>query len=677
MPSSVQKFFQRLRLLRNEAARALFMRRFKAALAIHGRRFFNPHPQKIRIGEKFVGHNAPVFVIAEIGVNHNGDIKEAKWLIDAAADAGADAVKFQKRELSSTYRQDVLDHPERYEQTFQYTIPLLKQLEFGEAAYRELAEHAKKKNIMLIATPFDEPSVDFLRRVIDPPFYKVASADLINVPLLERLIKEQKPLILSTGMSSLDEIDETVAFLNHHGAEFILLHCQSTYPAPPESLNLSMMQRLRKRYGTLVGYSGHEQEIFHTLHAVAMGATVIERHITRKKNQAGPDHPASLEPDEFKELVRRIREFEQARGVAVKQISRGEIVNRMTLRKSVVAAVDIPKGARITREMLAAKSPGTGLSPQRLYDLVGTRAKRTFQKDGMFTEYDISDLKKAPKMLPNFSSKWGLKARFSEIETLLAFSPQPKFLEFHMSDGDLSYNFDTSKRYPIELYVHAPEYFGHDPIDLGSDDPRLWEQSVRIIQQTIDKTREISKSFTGIPTIIIHVGGITIDKHPNPRTLLEQSKKAFRRLDMNGIRVLPENLPPFGWFFSGRWHCNIFCSTDDLKEFCRDLGLSMCLDLSHAWLWCAHTGADYISFIKEVAPYTAHVHIADGRGSYKEGLQIGEGDVPFGEALATLAQYLPQGRKISWVPEIWQGHLHDYLEFRIALAKLAEYPLLK
>lgn len=669
-------FKRRLKILLNTRSRALLLDRVKAGAIIRWRNFADPHGKKIVVGRRVIGPGHPVFIIAEIGINHNGSLERAKQLIDLAAAAGADAVKFQKRELSATYKKSVVENPERHEQPFQYLIPLLKEFELGEPEYHELFDYATAKGIIPFASAFDEPSVDFLSR-FKPTLYKVASADLTNFPLLERLIREKVPLILSTGMSTLDEVDETMAWLLWRRAKCLLLHCQSTYPAPPDTLNLAMIKELSRRYEVPVGYSGHELGIHQTIAALALGAVAVERHITLDKTLPGPDHASSLGPDEFKELVKNIREYEIALGVPVRRISRGEVANRLTLRKSLVAAREIKRGQMITRDMLTAKGPGTGLSPQRLYDLVGRRAKRDMAEDDMFTERDIYPVAAAVESLPRFSSKWGLKARFFELAKLSNFQPQPRLFEFHLSEDDLDFPFDTSQKYPQELYLHAPEYFGREAVDLAAAENELWEKSIAIIQRTIDKARVISRCFSGTPKIIIHVGGMSIGSPLADRErLLGRAEQAFRRLDTSGVDILPENLPPFGWFFSGLWHCNIFGAAEEMVSFCNRLGYRMCLDLSHAWLYCQKNSVDYLNYLKTVSPYVAHLHIADGRGEHKEGLQINEGDIPFLAAFRVLEENIPSREDVSWVPEIWQGHLHDYLQFRLALTHLAKFHFL-
>lgn len=667
---------RRLQTLLNPSIRATWRRRVKALIAIRWRNFFSPHPLSLAVDNRLIGPGHPVFIIAEIGINHNGSVERAKKLIDAAVGAGADAVKFQKREISVTYQRDIVDHPEFHDQAFQYLIPLLKEFELGEEEYRELAAYARSKGVMFFASAFDEPSVDFLTK-LQPPLYKVASADLTNIPLLERLLRERKPLIVSTGMSTLDEVDETVAFLHRRRAIFALLHCQSTYPASPDTLNLAMMARLRWRYGVPVGYSGHELGYHHTVAAVALGAMIVERHLTLDRRLPGPDHAASLEPDEFKEMVQAIRDCKIARGTSVKRISRGEVANRFALRKSLVAVSDIPAGVTITRTMVAAKSPGTGLSPQRIYDLVGRRALRAIRRDEQFSEADISSTWEKRRELASFASKWGIKARFFELEKLAGFEPRPQLFEFHVSEQDLDFPFDLAKKYTQELCIHAPEYFGREVVDLAAEDDTLWRKSIAVIQRTIDQARAIAPCFAGTPKIIIHVGGMSIAPVKDKARLVSRAVEAFRELDAQGVELLPENLPPFGWIFSGSWHCNVFGAAEEMVDFCERVGSSMCLDLSHAWLYCVKSGDDYLEYIRKVAPYTRHLHIADGRGEHKEGLQIHGGDVPFRQAFEVLEAHLPRGREVSWVPEIWQGHLHDYRQFRIALRELAGYTLLK
>ncbi len=287
----------------------------------------------IKIGDRLIGDGHPAFVIAEIGVNHNGLLPLALELVDAAVDAGADAVKFQKRNLESLYAKKYLDNANAGEKTLRYLLPILQRVELPDRAYHRIVEYCREKDIIFMCSAFDIESADFLEE-LGVPAYKVASADLTNLPLLDHLVKKGKPIILSTGMSRMEEVETTVRFLNQRGAEFALLHCNSTYPAAFEDINLRFMDRLR-RFGVPVGYSGHERGIAVSTVATALGANIIERHITLDRTMDGPDHAASLEPQGFRKMVRDIQQVREALGTGEeKYISRGEILNREVLGKS-------------------------------------------------------------------------------------------------------------------------------------------------------------------------------------------------------------------------------------------------------------------------------------------------------------------------------------------------------
>ncbi|MBI2069772.1 MAG: N-acetylneuraminate synthase family protein [Elusimicrobia bacterium] len=622
----------------------------------------------LTIGPRKIGPGQPVFFIAEIGVNHNGSLDRAKELIAIAAEAGCDAVKFQKRNLSATYLKRVLDDPNREEQSFSYILPIFKEFEFDEGQYHELVDFAASKNVIFMCTPFDEPSVDFLEK-FGLLAYKVASADLTNFVLLEKLTALKKTLILSTGMSTLDEIDQTVAFLKSKKAAFALLHCSSTYPAPLADLNLRLLPKLAERYGVCAGYSGHEPVLGPTVAAVALGAAIVERHITLDKNMEGPDHAASLEPAEIKELMRLIRDVETALGSGVKLMSRGEILNREVLGKSLVAAKAIAKGQAIARNMVTAKSPGKGLSPQFLYKIVGKKAKRDLAADDVFEERDLHGEGKRLKV-PTMGGRWGLKTRFAEADFAAGFhSP---ILEFHMSDRDLDFPWDKTKRFNQELYLHAPEYMGRRMVDLAHPDNERRMAAVSVLQRTIDKARELAPSFKGTPSIVIHVGGMDLELNDNAGKLLDLAADSVRRLDAKGVTLLPENLPPRPWYFSGQWYQNAFVRAEEMARFCKDLNLGMTFDLSHAQLYCNCYGKELEDYAQIVAPYTRHLHIADGAGIQGEGLQIGEGQIDFKRILSILGR----GRW-SWVPEIWRGHHYGYRGFIVALERLSKIPQLK
>lgn len=331
----------------------------------------------IRIGKRLVGGWRPVFIIAEAGVNHNGDLKRALELVDAAAEAGADAVKFQ------TFSADRLATPLSPKAKYQCETTdakesqyeMLKKLELSADDHRELKLRAEKHKMVFLSTPFDSESADLLEK-LGVPAFKVGSGELTDLPLLEHIARKNKPMILSTGMSTMEEIAQAVQTVQKAGLEEIaLLHCVSAYPAPVEDVNLRALDTLRQ-VNVPVGYSDHTEGIQVAVLAVACGACIIEKHLTLDRNLPGPDHRMSIEPHEFKTMVERIREAGKILGNGIKQPMRSELNTRNVARKSVVALVDIKKGCRLTREMLGIRRPGLGIQPSELESLIGRKLDR-------------------------------------------------------------------------------------------------------------------------------------------------------------------------------------------------------------------------------------------------------------------------------------------------------------
>ena len=352
--------------------------------------------------------NERVFVIAEAGVNHNGDLARAIALIDAAVDAKADAVKFQ------TFRADALVTAAAPKAAYQIRQTgndetqhaMLRKLELDHAAHSALAEHCNKRGIAFLSTPFDAESLRFLAEDMGLTSIKVGSGDLTNAPMLLDIARRGLKVILSTGMSTMDDIAEALGVLafgytaqvgqaanaaafaealaGHPAAlkdKVVLLHCTTDYPTDPGAVNLRAMQTMAERFALPVGYSDHTDSLAVTLAAVALGACVIEKHFTMDRNLPGPDHKASLEPRELSELVAGIRTVERARGDGDKVPQVAELGNRDVARKSIVATRDIAKGAPMTADDLSVKRPGTGIPPIRLWDLIGKRADRSYAKD--------------------------------------------------------------------------------------------------------------------------------------------------------------------------------------------------------------------------------------------------------------------------------------------------------
>ena len=334
--------------------------------------------KKVRIGEHLVGEGEPCFIIAEAGVNHNGDITLAKKLIDAAREAGADAVKFQvfRAEEVVTGRANKAVYQKKTTGAGESQLDMLKRLELTESDFTNLAEYSRGKGLMFLATPFDRQSVDLLDKLAVPAF-KIASGELTNFPLLRHIARKKKPVILSTGMATLDEIGESLSIIRNEGQkEIILLHCVSCYPAQIADMNLTAMQTLKLTFGLPVGLSDHTTGVTIPAAAVALGACVIEKHFTLDKNLSGPDHRASLEPYELRQMVQSIRDVEKALGNGVVKPTPEEEANRKVARRSIVARVDIPRGTVIEEDMLEVKRPGDGIEPRHVNLILGKTAAK-------------------------------------------------------------------------------------------------------------------------------------------------------------------------------------------------------------------------------------------------------------------------------------------------------------
>ena len=323
------------------------------------------------------------FIIAEAGVNHNGSIEIAKRLIDAAATAGADAVKFQTFIAEDLVSPDApkAEYQKQTTDVSESQFEMIKKLELSRENHQDLIAYAKQKNIMFLSTPFDEGSVDLLVE-LDIPLLKISSGEVINHPFLKYVAKKGLPIILSTGMSTLEEVAEAVSVLKEAGCkDLTLLHCTSNYPARIEDCNLRAMRTMADKFDLPVGYSDHTQGIYVPLAAAALGVCVIEKHFTLDKNYSGPDHRASLEPDELEEMVKGIRVVENALGSPVKAPVESELEVRDVARKSIVAKVDIPEGSVITEDMLVFKRPGTGIYPKHYMSVIGCTALIDIKKD--------------------------------------------------------------------------------------------------------------------------------------------------------------------------------------------------------------------------------------------------------------------------------------------------------
>ncbi|MBR1171986.1 N-acetylneuraminate synthase family protein [Bradyrhizobium liaoningense] len=629
-------------------------------------------PAPVRIGNRLLGDGEPCYVIAEIGNNHNGDFDRAVALVDAAVAAGADCAKFQMRKLDEVYRASSLSGKDD-DLAVEYTLDLLRRFELPTAQQKKIAEYCAAKGIEYLCTPWDAKSVAVLEG-FGVKAYKVASADLTNLPLLARLAATGKTLIVSTGMSTTDEIKAAAKFLDDRNASYVLLHCQSTYPAALHNIHLRFMETLREIH-PVVGYSGHERGIAVSTAAVALGAVVIERHITLDREMEGPDHAASLEPEEFKALVSGIREVEAARGekLAERALSQGELINRENLAKSLVAARDLSAGTVISERDIAVKSPGQGLSPLKMPALLGRKLTRTMVADDYFFQSDLNEgAAKARRY--KFDRPWGVPVRYHDTERFLEIC-EPDIIEFHLSYSDMERDPAAylSGTYDLGFVVHAPELFaGSKLMDLATPDEALRRYSLEQTQAVIDITRGLKKFFpkTKRPPIVANIGGFTMDEPLPPEEKAERYRifaQSLTELDMDGVELTPQTMAPFPWHFGGQRHQNIFIFPEESAAFCAKHGLRMCVDISHTKLAANHFGFDFAQGLAQLGPHTAHLHFGDAKGLDGEGLQIGEGEIDFDEIGQVLRKHAPTA---SFIPEIWQGHKNMGEGFWTALERL-------
>lgn len=321
--------------------------------------------ESLKIGDKYIGENESTFIIAEIGVNHNGSVEVAKEMIDAVKNIGADAVKFQTFKTENLVSKSLKDFFE-----------MVKKLELSEEDFSELSKYSKKKKIIFFSTPTDEESVDLLHN-LEVPAFKIASGDLTHLPFIGCVAEKKLPIILSTGMSNLGEIEEAIDTVYSKGNQNLaLMHCVSSYPAQVTDLNLNVLKTLKQAFSVPVGFSDHTQSKIAPIIAATMGADIIEKHFTLDKEMEGPDHKASADVEEFEFIINGIREMESMKGTSIKKPMKSELEIQKTYRKSIVSNKKVKKGEIITLDVLSVKRPAEGIPPKYLNDIVGKTAKK-------------------------------------------------------------------------------------------------------------------------------------------------------------------------------------------------------------------------------------------------------------------------------------------------------------
>ena len=619
-----------------------------------------PVQKQYEIAGKPISESAPAFIIAEIGNNHNGSLELAKKLVDAAVESGADCAKFQLRDMKALYNNLGTDGDDASADLgSQYTLDILKRFQLSDKDMIKVFDYCNEKNIIPLCTPWDVSSLTKLKDY-GMDAYKISSADFTNTELIEAVASTGKLMICSTGMATEAEINEGINFIKETGAPYVLLHCNSTYPAPFRDINLKYMQHLKEMSGGLIGYSGHERGINVAIASIALGAKIIEKHFTLDKSMEGNDHKVSLLPDEFANMVEGIRQVEEAMGSASERsLSQGEMMNRETLAKSLIASVYIPAGVEITDEMILIRSPGQGLQPNKKNELVG-RINKVEKNVGDF--FFPSDLEVVVVEATDyeFNRLWGVPVRYHDLQEMRVKSNMD-LIEIHLSYKDMELDFRKYIEQPLDLglVVHAPELFeGDHTLDLCSLDKTYRERSIKEMQRVIDLTRELQKYFNNNEPacIVTNVGGFSNDDHLSNTQVIELYqilKDSLQQLDTEGVEITPQSMPPFPWHFGGQQFHNLFMDAEGIVEFCSSTNMRICLDTSHSKLACNFMKKSFTEFTRKVAPYVAHMHIADAKGVDGEGLQIDDGDIDWASFMEIVDKLIPQA---SFIPEIWQGH---------------------
>jgi sialic acid synthase SpsE/endonuclease IV len=636
-----------------------------------------PENSILEIGKQVISEDSPCFVIAEIGNNHNGSIQLAKKLIGLAAESGADCVKFQMRDLKSLYKNQGIDSENSADLGDQYTLDLLSRFQLSNEELFDAFDYCKNKGVIPLCTPWDINSFNALEEY-GMEAYKISSADLTNIELISYIAKTKKPIICSTGMSTEYEIRRAIKILQEFNTQYILLHCNSTYPTPNRDVNLRYLDRLSSLDdGRVVGYSGHERGYLAPTIAVALGARIVEKHFTIDKGMEGNDHKVSLVPSEFREMVQQIRLTEELLGNNEERIlSQGEYLNREVLAKSLVINQTLRKGMVITRDMIEVRSPGKGLQPCYIEELPGKIAQHDFYPGDFFYESDISETLTQSRKY-SFNRPFGIPVRYHDFIKLIS-GTNVDFVEFHLSYKDLEVDLESvfNKKHNLGFNIHCPELFKGDHIlNLCSKDKDYRQRSVKELQNVVEITRKLKMYFplTKKPLIITNVGGFSESgflSSDEKEAMYFDVAESLNSIDTDGVEIVVQTMPPFPWHFGGQRYHNLFVSSDEIYNFCKQTGFRVCLDVSHAQMACTYFNWELNDYVKKVSPYSAYIHIVDALGIDGEGVQIGKGDVNFFELSKNLNELIPE---MPFIPEVWQGHKQNGSGFWNALDFLEKY----
>jgi sialic acid synthase SpsE len=625
------------------------------------------------IGTTTIKQQGLPYIIGEIGVNHNGNISTAKLLIKHASQLGLNAVKFQLRgpRLYST------DPPETLDLSDQYIRSQLDRIKLKPKEELTLIDYANESGLDVIVSPFDTGSAHLCIQLYKDNIIKavkVPSCELTNTPMLSYLADTGIPIILSTGMSYEHEIINAIALFPNK-SRLSLLHCNSTYPAPTDDLNLAYINRLKHISGCIVGFSSHHIQHIVPLTAFLLGAQILEFHITLDTTADGTDHKASLDIQETKQLLQQIDISYRSVGNSMPRFpTQGELINRSTLSKSLCYNKDLKAGTILSRSDFELRSPGSGYSFDEINDIVGSTLIKDI-REGLLVrqEHLLNHAQPAipiaaiPEHLHSALGRVGIPVRYHDIKELhQRFSF--KSYEFHLGSADLSIHHD--KVYDIVndlsleidyLTFHCIEQYDDGFIvDLASLDAAVVNESIQRLNKLLAHCRSVYPIFPRVKDkkLVLNLGGFSRSYRLGRQVVesmysrLSDSLKQLSDVN-NDFIILPQTMPPFPWHQGGTAFHNLMVNIDSILFFHETTDLPICLDVSHTLMACLHNNEDWKNVLLTLLPITGHIHLADARKPAEEGVQLGEGELDIHEFVSALLQSTYRSDVIL---EIWQGH---------------------
>ncbi len=628
-----------------------------------------------------------IYMIAEIGVNHNGSILEGYKLVDEAFNAGFDAIKLQFRS-NNTYGNFYNNYD--IDLGTEYIINELERTNLNYADEQKLCDYIKSKGIDFIGTPFDDEALIRLKS-FKPDLIKIASCDLTNFLLLEKCVKTEIPLILSTGMSNETEIIQTNRYLEKFSSNFAFLHCNSTYPTPIEDVQLKYINRLREITQKIIGYSSHDGNQIIPLAAIAAGAQIIEIHITSNKYAKGTDHMASLELSELKAFIQSARLISQSLGVSKPRIpSQGELINKISLGKSLCYKKNLTKDHIVNPEKdFTLRSPGEGIPAIKKNEFNNLTLKKDVKifdqiKYNDFKENNYTEIKLDPSIKRSLESvRWGVPVRYRDIEKMNDIFDPPLF-EIHLSSKDLIYpikNIDRNILKEKELIIHAIEQY-HDGfiLDLVSDEQSIIDESfkrLRLLNEHCKKIKEIF-NFNKEIKLVLNCGGYSVNSFLSKEKVIKKENLLINNLNkikkiLGEFTIIPQTMPPYPWHQGGRSFHNLLRSTESLLKMSKDTELQICLDFSHTYMECRYQKISFNNEVKKLLMISSHLHISDSSSTSNEGLNIDEGNIDFEYIFKLIKDKETFKKEFSFIPEVWQGHLNNAEGFKLAINRIGNY----